>query len=565
MLPWFDANPDRGWWLLFSTFLCAVGLIGRAFTRPDPGKSTGFDWAWALAGLGILVAARWPTWFFPLEFNQDESGFIAGAMTLRHDPMFWRSVDGDTSGPFNFYALLPLGSLLGDSYLSARVTALALVLAAILFAHHAMMILGGQRLARLGSFPAFCFEACAWDRSFLHYSSELVAMALFAGALFLAVRRFGTVAGWRTNLAGGIMLGAMPLAKLQMAPLGLALGLMWLAGDIATVQSRGSRSGVPVAALVAGAVLPAAFWSVALTVTGQWDYALLSYVGRAGGYIAGGSLNGQLLIDFWLLDRVGHAMLGEWIIGGLLVLAVLVRLAWTVTGHFRLKGIALSSSLLLIVSLFCVVVPGRPFLHYWQIFVIPWTFGMGTVFILAAKNPGLSRSGLTALAMAFLCLAAGPMVLIRSTLPVRFLGPAARQLAQTPPPIAQVAHRYARPGEALALWGWMNSYYVATGLRQATRTAHAEALLNDRGHREHYQGQYLADLRRTEPPLFIDAVAPGSFMFSEPQHRHEQVFPALGAYIREFYALAANVQGNRIFVRRDRYAATPEPLTSCTP
>jgi hypothetical protein len=31
--------------------------------------------------------------------DPDESQLIAGAMTLQHDPTFWRSVDGSTLGP----------------------------------------------------------------------------------------------------------------------------------------------------------------------------------------------------------------------------------------------------------------------------------------------------------------------------------------------------------------------------------------------------------------------------------------------------------------------------------
>lgn len=564
MLPWFDEHPDQCWWLVGTVALAAVGLIVRSWRRDPLADRTRFDWAWALASLALLASARWPTWFFNHEFNQDESGFIAGAMTLRHDPMFWRSIDGDTSGPINFFSLLPFGWLPGgDGYLSARVAALLLIGTALVLVHQTILIVSGQLVARICSFSALCLEAFTWDRSFLHYSSELASMPLLAAAAFLASRRCCARADWRWNFAGGLALGALPFAKIQAAPLGLVLGGLWLAAEIAPDRAPTPTPRHAILALITGALAPLLFCSLALTITRQWPHALIPYFSHTTGYVAAGTRNSDLLIDLWLLAQVGHSMLPEWLVGSGLALLLGVPFIARIS-TLRERMLALSAGALAVVALLCVLAPGRPFLHYCQLLVVPWTLllGVGTGLALAgAASSPWARPVMLGL---MLVAGSGAMLVTRAGLPVRFLGADARRIAQTPSPIVALVAPYARTGESLCVWGWMNGFYVETGLYQATRSVHSEAILHDHGHQTYYRERYLADLQRTRPPVFVDAVAPGSFLFEQPEFRHENAFPALGAYIREHYTLAAESLGNRIYVRNDRLgtlsSSTPPPL-----
>ncbi len=80
-----------------------VGLVAwtlRDALRRDAAPLAGWKW-WLVAALTML-AFRWPVVWTPHQLNPDESQLIAGAITLRHDPVFWRSVDGSTAGPFGF-------------------------------------------------------------------------------------------------------------------------------------------------------------------------------------------------------------------------------------------------------------------------------------------------------------------------------------------------------------------------------------------------------------------------------------------------------------------------------
>ena len=109
---WLDAHPASYWIPAILATLALIGWIAlgvRAAAREKPLRHSG--WVFAVLLLLFLAAWRWPYFFAASEYNPDESQFIAGAMALAHDPVFWRSVDGVTSGPLDFYALPMFNSM----------------------------------------------------------------------------------------------------------------------------------------------------------------------------------------------------------------------------------------------------------------------------------------------------------------------------------------------------------------------------------------------------------------------------------------------------------------------
>ena len=127
MLLWFDERPERYWALVCITLAVLAGIVLRPLSsRENSVDEPKSDWRWGFALLVMLWVGRWPTLFVTREYNPDEGFLIPGAMSLRHDFVFRRSVDGTTSGPLNFYALMPTGWLVGeDSYFGARLTGTA--------------------------------------------------------------------------------------------------------------------------------------------------------------------------------------------------------------------------------------------------------------------------------------------------------------------------------------------------------------------------------------------------------------------------------------------------------
>jgi hypothetical protein len=558
MLNWFDENPARYWWLVCFAIIWTLFIMLRPVLRPDWQDTKRTDWVWSLVILGVLIAGRWPTWFVTRQFNQDESAFISGAITLRHDLVFWRSVDGGTVGPFIFYALLPAGWIHGiDDYFSARLTALALIAIALIFAHQTLALVFGRQVARMTGFAAVCLEAFTLHDDLLHYSSELVPISLLALAFYLFARRFATNADWKWNAVGGLALGAVPFAKLQVAPLAALLGMGWLASEF--LWWRGSNRidrRNSLIALGGGAVTPLAICIIFLTTFGLWHYALSSYLLNNVAYIGAAYLGiGNSLMQVWWSADSENSLVPQWIAGSLLWLLLSLPLARAANRPDRF--ITGSTVLFCVTSLLCVLVPRRPFLHYWQLVVVPSTLVLGATTGLMVQALAQQRSIIrcSVLCAALLC-STGGLLFVRAGLPHPYLGRLVYFQTYPQGAVARKLVKYAHRGEALGAWGWMNNVYVESGLRRAFRMADSPFVIWPGPYNSYYRRTYLADLQRSIPPVFVDAVGPGNFTFQNRRLAHDAIFPELAAYIRAHYTLVADLQGSRIYVRNDRLAAT---------
>ena len=555
MLQWFDENPDRYWWTICAAIALALFALLRPLLRPGWRDVRAADWRWSLVILGVLMIGRWPTWFVR-ELNPDESQLIAGALTLRHDPVFWRSVNGGTAGPLDFYALLPAGWISGaDGFLSARVTALCVIAIALIFAHQTIALVYGRQVARVTGFAALCFEALTLDFDLLHYSTEIASMGLLAVAFFLAVRRFVADADWRWNLLGGILLGAVPFAKLQAAPMAALLGFGWIAGELWRNRQARSDWTRSVAALCAGACGPLLMFAVILVFTGEWHHAVISYILGNIRYAAASNAPAK---DIFLALLSGEISLFCWLAGTAVWLLLTLPLPRSPDPRARrITGIVV---LFAFAALGCILAPRFPYVHYWQLFVVPWTLVIGAATGLIAL--GLEGRG-TALRCGFLCAClfctTGGLLAVRASELSPFIG--AMVYSQTHPQgvVACELTKYARPGEALGLWGWMNRYYLESGLRQATRDVQSIEEIVISPNRDYSRQLYLSDLRKAAPPVFVDAVGPGNFYFNDRRLAHDAVFPELAAYIQENYTRVAEIGGSRIYVRNDRRPSAVAP------
>jgi hypothetical protein len=215
------------WPATLALVVWALAPLIRPETRPCS------LWCSALVIGSMLLAWRWPWLLAATEFNPDESQLIAGAMALARDPIFWRSVDGTTSGPLNFYALAPLGWLgLPLDYFTERAIGLLMVAGGCTALYRAVALVHSEVCARLGTLPVIVFFALSLDPDFIHYSSEHVTLLLAPVSLWLIVRTTQGCAGGAWNLrAAAFAAGAIPWAKMQGVPVALVLLLTiaWIA------------------------------------------------------------------------------------------------------------------------------------------------------------------------------------------------------------------------------------------------------------------------------------------------------------------------------------------------
>ena len=547
LLPWLDRYPQVPFLVAGALFVLALAAAAGPFFRLGAGERRP-DWAWGLVILSLLLAGRWPTWLIPVMFNSDEGQLLAGAHTLVQDPVFWRSVDGATAGPFDFFALWPVGGILGwDTFATSRVTALLLLALSLTLAHQCVARLAGVRLARLVLLPAVALEALTNSVDFLHYSTELAPVALLATAAWAAVRRWADSGGPGWCALGALALGAVPLSKLQAAPLAAVFGLCWFAAELSARKTMGPRH---LGFLLAGALFPAALFAWQLTLAGEWNTFVSSYLLFNFNYTARALLPPLDLLREVLTRSVAEdSLLHLWLAGGALWLIGLTR-PWR-RGDRPLQlftGALIVACGLALVSVFLA---GRPFLHYWQLLVVPGSLLLGAVAgKLVATSPVAALKVDRWLVLVAAVGLTGGLLQHRARHPSFFVGSLAFFQQHPRSDLAERIRALARPGDALAIWGISNQVYVETGLRQGARDPQFERAVVAGPHQEYFRQRFLTDVAVWKPALFLDTTGSDTMYYHAPQFAHDRNYPELAAMIRADYVLADTVGGARIYQRR---------------
>lgn len=549
LLVWVDHHPQSYLWPVGGLIVIALASAVRPLLKDQYDDTRGHDWWWGLSILAILIAGRWPSFLFSRELDVDESQLLAGAHALTYDPVFWRSVNGGTAGPLDFFALWPAGWLCGwDTYLPARLTAVALLATVLILAHQSMALVLGRQVARIAGLAAVSLESLTHAADFLHYSTELVPLVLLSAAAYATIRRWCTQGDPLWSGLGGLMLGAVPFAKLQAAPLATAMGLCWLWAELRTKEPSALRHRTY---LIAGALLPAVLFACQLTIAGEWRSFIMSYLLFNVHYAAAGSATyGQSLLVMLGNSMWWDRLLPIGLLGGLAWLVLMLRLRAVPPRATR--SFTWTACAACLIALGSIIGPKRPYIHYWQLLLVPGVFLLGamTARLLSSSPPRSRRPDQWLVALCTMGLI-GIMLHHRSQNPNSFLGDLAyfHRFARTELAI-RVAAR-ARPGEALAIWGRTDNIYVETGLRQATRDSHFGSLVEAGPQQQYVRQRYLADLSYAKPAIFLDSVGPANPHYTDPEFAHDRNYPELAAVIRAHYVLVEQAAGARIYRRKD--------------
>ena len=300
-----------------------------------------------------------------------------------------------------------------------------------------------------------------------------------------------------------------------------------------------------------GALLPVSFFAGQITLTGEWNDFWLSYVRFNLLYTAGSE---RSLADT-LTATLGYAF--QWdrflpyaLLGSLLWLATLVRVRAVTDASVRWSSrLALVAGL---VALASVLTPHRPFLHYWQLLLVPGVWLLASVMARALASPSAAREKaerrlIAAGAIALITF----MLLVRSWHPNLFVGETAAFWRSPRTPLAEHVAAAAPAGGKLAIWGRADHLYVETNLLQATRDSHDEFLLKAGPLQEYFRERYLADFLAAKPALFVDSVSPSDRHYRDAEFAHDRNFPRLAQAVQQDYVLVDNFEGVRIYRRKD--------------
>jgi hypothetical protein len=534
-----------------------LGLLSRV-RLPSPAVTVALLTA-------CVFLLRLPSALVPHELDVDESHLLSLAMKFLVDPRPWIAADTTSSGPLNSYFIsvfLWMGFKPG--FVLVHMLASVLVCLQVLTAYLTLRWLGSEKTAALGAFLMVLLYGLSTHPEYLHYTSELLPSLLLMVGFYIFLVWLDEPAGRRAGaqlgllFSGGLMLGTAPWCKLQAVPITGALGLLVLA---AIFRDRGpslsfSLRVKELIAFCGGAALTSCIMLAILAKTGAikdfWYSYLLGNLATQGSF----SLKRSFLHFLYIFLKTPlHQLLLVALLGVVLLLyaspsadllLVFKKRKWACSGLLVYAGAAL----------FAVCRPMFCFLHYAIFLVPPMTY---LAAVLASpelahltkrhQSPHRLTSGLVLVvlfATIALYMAYGVRYLhmvgairelshpaIAKVVPevpemdsdgriarLKYLlagsiGPPHWTVQDSNERIAEVIRHIQRthPVRSLAIWGWAPGVYVLTQIPPATRDSVGHFVITPGPMQGYFRARFVGDLRQKAPDLFIDAVAPGAFMW----------------------------------------------------
>jgi hypothetical protein len=476
--------------------LVAIAVARSSIRDPAIGGGRRLDAAfWGVLAIALPVWRLWPL-LYNGELNVDESQVLAQAMRFGIDPVPWRSVVGGSSGPLNTWIVMwaPLFGL-PYSYLPARITSLACILVTL----HATAWTAGRicskRLSLLLTLPAATLMLTTLNPDFLHLASEMLPSAMLACLVALVWKRRSPPPAWH-SFAIGVVAGALPFTKLQVAPAAVVLfgyaaaSLVWRRGLTASTADmfRLLCGGVMVPTLILGPVVTA----------GAWEDFMTFYLRYGATY------NTARILDIppWRLVIAGSREFSAFWIPLTLGLTTGALLNW-LRQHRQgwLPFVALLpifgyAALMLLLATWTRM--GLP--HYLILLLGPFTLTCAAVARLGTA--GDRMRGRTVVAVVAITL----LIQVAMFLSEAFRKP--RMLSHwgiAGHAVADEAKRLSATDDTLFVWGWAPKFHVMSGLPPATRFAVNTTPVGEGTAATLYIRRTLEDLAVSKPRVILDA------------------------------------------------------------
>ncbi len=549
------SGDNPAWYLAISRtllFALAALALAGAFSRRLDRRLSGRLWTAAFLALALLalVGARWPTFVANRALDPDEAQALAQAITALHDPIPWKSFDGNTCGPLNTYVLM-LPALFGLrlSYVTTHVITVLLEFGAVAALYGAAATLFEGWLARLAILPPVALFALVTRPEFVHYASEHLPIFLATAALWCicvaAVKRYAPA--WL--FAAGVLLGMAPFAKLQSAPLvaaTFAAALCLIFGS-AALDAHGKAARA--FALAAGALaFPAALLAVVAANGVLYDF-WISYVQSSLAYILWAYQPPSYLLAMTEFGLQFDLLLAVAAAGAIALALLRGRVDRTARNAY------LVSLVLLGAGVYAIFAPKRESLHY-------VLFGLMPVATSAAVALGIFAGALRSTAASGIWRSLLASGFVAGSLFVQgaftfgwypYLDDVREYKNRRPEPVVVMIRQHLSEGDRLAIWGYRPEYFVESytllGTRDAIGAYQWVEYLNP--YLAYYRARYIRDFIALRPRGFLDA---GSESFDDPPWQGGnglETFPELAALVRRDYRLVASYRTTRFYVRRD--------------
>jgi hypothetical protein len=457
---------------------------------------------------------------------------------------------------------------------TARIVLWAANCATLIFLYGSLRPFGTRSECQLALMPVVFFYAFAVNANFAHYSSETLSCTLISLCLYLLSidGNGGRTAPARRFLLG-LAAGSIPFAKLQAAPIALLLVVA------ALLQALRRRPGDPrgasgrrgAAVLCLGAAVMPGLILGAVAAGGAFADFWKSYILASVAYAGQERLPSKLKSVWYLFAAPSDFR--YFTLGVLALIAVALgathALRQPVEDRLRRPLVVIVAQCLL--TLACIATAGKTFLHYTLLLVPPLGLLPGLAWFAAKEAPGardsreidrtratrsngdiVSSVGSRPIApssapppAASRRLSLAIVFALQAVMAARYIHAVeTRVLPRGPAPVSHVARHILsvrEPGDQLSVWGWVPAYHVETGLIPATRDAVGHFVVSAGPYQDYFRRRHLADLERSRPVFFVDAVATGMFGWGWGDGDKHESFPALARFVSENYRLWKSV------------------------
>ncbi|GAB2648338.1 hypothetical protein GCM10027035_47540 [Emticicia sediminis] len=474
--------------------------------------------------------------------NPDENLFIVGAMTLAESPLYWESVDGCTSGPFNFYIITAFCEIFGQpyDYISARIVGILLLMGGCLFIFLTLKTLFSPHTALLSLFPATAYLGLTRHWDFVNFSSEQLPIFLMSIMLYLFARMYTnkTYIKKMDVFVYGFIAGGIIFTKLQAIPIAFCLTLSgyWL------IYEKRKNDFLKN--------------TIIFTISGCLTSFVLVLIGYYYHFL-------DKIWIFYFKNNLSYGKESRSIIHSIFIsfsdpfnifIRIIILLSGLLLFYFifikkQFKPNILSFMLILFISstILSVYKTGFMFHHYLLFLIFP------SVFLFAFLLNELSKFSKKLLNICLSIIATLYLVLQTHTAAFsnHFIS---ADKPQRPLSISQTGHqilKYTRPNESLVVWGDAGRLYLETKRIQGIRWSNSHWGMYSDSLQKNFQKEFIIELKEKPFPVFVDA-HPTKNTFMTRDKLGYETNKELQEYINSTYQLIGEFDEQRVFVHKER-------------
>jgi hypothetical protein len=523
------SSPYLLWFLLGISFYFF-------FKTPSPIKAI-------IISVVLILVARIPVILTNQSLNADEAQFLAQAITILDNPIVYKSFDPVTAGPLSSYLLaLPCFFGITPSYVLAHTMAVLLQIVFFISLFNLCTRFWGVKIAKIATLPVLTLFVFTNQPHFLHYSSELLAIILlnYLAACFLQQLNNQPLSRWRWFWQGLVCV-VIVFCKLQAIPVAVIIVVFsvlhfFLRERFSVMVFKN------IVLLAAGVVVAVAiFWAIAW----YWNIADQVFLYYFKGNFIHSNPDGLQPTLFDSISAYVIAATNDLVEFKIMLACVLALICLSVFYKNTNKHKPLLVAFVVVVFgvvAFVIAKSGYVFYHYLNFTFLPFTL----LFALMLSHLQTWPAWVFLMVLGIIFVVYCVNNKFKNNYPYR--GTTLEKSA-----ISKYILKYAKAGQKLAVWGWMPQYYVETQMPQGTCDNHTIRVFQFRLESEHLQ-RYISDMKRNKPVVFVDAVAESGFWMTNRAYTGFQKLPELSQLIANQYICVDSVQGQYIYIRKDRLA-----------